>query len=103
MVRVTVLSGSHWHNGERYGPGDTLDVSESDYRAFRFKLKRLPDEAGREPLDKNIDTFEEVWAEVDATEAAVRDAVAAGLAPSDVEGTGTDGRVLVGDVRRAIG
>jgi len=94
MVRVKLVGGRHSKDGQTWTRGDVFEVTEKDYRALAFKFEKLPDRsAGREP------PTEEAWEGVDATDAAVRDAVELGLTPSDVEGTGKDGRVLVGDVR----
>jgi len=97
MVRVRILSGSHWKDGKEHVRGDVLQVTEKVYRAFSHLMERIPDNAGREPLIEGY--IEDVWADADATNAAKREAIEARLMPDDVEGTGLDGRILVGDVR----
>jgi len=100
MVRVKILSGSHWKDGKEHVRGDTLQVTEKVYQAFSHLMERIPDNAGREPLIDHTEGYiEDVWADADATNAAKREAIEAGLTPDDVEGTGLDGRILVGDVR----
>jgi len=106
MVRVRLTSGSHWQDGERYGAGDTLDVSDDVYKSLKFRFERLPDKAGREPLieeQEEGEALDEAWACTDATDAAMELAIENGLWPGDVEGTGLGGRVLVGDVKEHLG
>lgn len=109
MVRVKVLSGTHRHvDGQYYTKGEELEVSQDVYDAFGFKFERLPDkEAEREPLTETVPDFTEEdesgWDDAYATGAAVELAEEHGLSPSEVQGTGLDGRVLLGDVRRALG
>ena len=105
MVRVRILSGSHWKDGTKHVRGDTLDVTEKVYKTFSHLMERVPDKAEPEPrIEKITDgvadwVLEEVWADADATNAAKREAIELGLVPDDVVGTGLDGRILVGDVR----
>jgi len=113
MVRVRIVSGSHWQDGERYGAGDEFDVSDDVYESLKFRFERLPDKAGREPLIETTEqeedaagealALDEAWACADATDAATELALEHGLWPSDVVGTGLSGRVLVGDVRESLG
>lgn len=106
MVRVKVLSGTHRHvDGQRYTRGMELEVSEEVYDAFGFKFEKLPDkEAEREPLTESTEQDPETeWEDAYATGAAIDLALEHGVSPSEVKGTGLEGRVLLSDVRRALG
>lgn len=100
MVRVRLIGGSHAKDGKSWNRNDEFRVSEQDYEALKFKFERLPDrEAEPEPLDDDIET---AWANTYATDTAVKIALKYDLWPSDVEGTGVNGRVLTGDVKKLI-
>jgi len=104
MVRVKLIGGSHFRNGQRWDADDVLEVTEQEYEDFEFKFQRLPDEAGREPLDKEItDALAKAWSRVYVTTPALQEALRNDLLPDEVEGTGKDGRVVTRDVRRALG
>lgn len=125
MVRVRLVGGSHAKDGRRWTRGDVLEVSQEDFESFKFKFERLPDEeAEPEPLIETEETasaadeveeiaaeedgaeeasLEDAWYGAHATTAARRMALENDLRPEDVEGTGKDGRIIKGDVRRALG
>ncbi|MEW6635743.1 MAG: E3 binding domain-containing protein [Actinomycetota bacterium] len=63
-------------------------------------IEEALDEAGRNVADLDTDSLVR-QGEVDATDAARREAREAGLDLTEIEGTGTDGRITVEDVKKA--
>ena len=102
-ITVEVLSGRHHGPTGICRPGDTVEVSEEVYRAFRDKFRALdtPEQPSSNQPIANDPVPEPVV--VEASKAAERLADEHGIDLAGIEGSGPGGKVYKADVEAVIG